>query len=230
MKSVLVTLITASFLLPLLHAQRNSQSLVDTFDWMTNTLKATEGNNTFTHHPTPRPYVKVWVDKEIDPYHTESIARFSHDGCRVTFDVEMVDNDMGSLLGKYFFYRSVETFDLREIDPQSVRIQNSCAPVETPSGPVEPWNCEDTQGIIVVFQTVDAKPKIHEEGSGSSGKSNYGYWGVRNHMKYNFDEMCKDATAHGDSGNGAYCDQPDAKEIKSNENAGPSDMRPALRD
>ena len=73
-------------------------------------------------------------------------------------------------------------------------------------------NCGDTQGKIVVFQTVDAKPKIHEEGSGSSGKSDYGRWGVRTHMKYNLDEMCREANAHGDSGNGAYCDEPDRKQ------------------
>jgi hypothetical protein len=41
---------------------------------------------------------------------------------------------------------------------------------------------------------------------------NYGRWGVRHRTKYNLDEMCRDATAHGDSGNGAYCDQPDTKE------------------
>src|ERR1039458_3125056 len=143
MKLVLVALVTAGFLLPMLQAQTNSPSLVDTFDWMANTLKPSEGNATFTHRPTPRPYVKDWVDKEIDPYHSESIAGFSHDGCRVTFDVEMVDNDMGFLLGKYFLYDSVDTFDLKDIDPQSVRIQNSCEPVATSSGPVEPLNCED---------------------------------------------------------------------------------------
>jgi hypothetical protein len=189
-----------------------SPSLTETFDWMANTLKPSERNNSFTHYPTPHPYVKEWVDKEIDPYHTERITGFSHDGCRIKFDVEIIDNDMGLLLGKYFFYHSVTAFDLKDIDPQSVRIQNSCEPVATQSGPVEPWNCEDTQGKIVVFQTVDAKPKIHVEGSASSGKSNYGRWGVRHHTEYNLDGMCKEASANGDSGNGAYCDQPDTKE------------------
>ena len=189
-----------------------SPSLTGTFDWMANTLKPSEGNTTFTHRPTPRPYVKDWVDKEIDPYHTETIAGFSHEGCRVTFDVEMVDNDMGFLLGKYFLYYAVDTFDLKDIDPQSIRIQNSCEPVTTPSGPAEPWNCEDSQGKIVVFQTADAKPKIHEEGRGSSGKSNYGLWGVRHKTKLNLDEMCKEANANGDSGNGAYCDESEKKQ------------------
>jgi hypothetical protein len=213
MKVVIIVLVTASSLM--MQSQtvpRNSPSLEDTFDWMTNTLKRSEGNNTFTHRPTPRPYVKDWVDNQIDPYHTETIAEFSHDGCRVTFDVEMDDNDMGTLLGKYFLYYAVDIFDLKDIDPQSVLVQNSCEPVETPDGPVEPWNCEDTQGRIVVFQTADAKLKIHQEGSSSSGKSNYGRWGVRTHMKYNLDAMCKEANAHGELGNGVYCDQPETKQ------------------
>jgi hypothetical protein len=211
MKLVRVAFVTAISLLAL-QAQTNSPSLTDTFDWMANTLKPTERNNVFTHRLTPRPYVKDWVDKEIDPYHTERISGFSHDGCRVTFNVEIIDNDMGMLLGKYFVFSSADTFDLKDIDPKSIRIQNSCEPVETSSGPVEPWNCGDSQGKIVVFQTVDAKPSIHEEGSASSGKSNYGLWGVTHHTKYNLDEMCKEANTHGDSGNGAYCDQPDKQE------------------
>jgi hypothetical protein len=75
MKSLLIALVTAVFLLPIAAAQTNSPSLVDTFDWMTNTPKMSEANATFTHRPTPRPYVKDWVDKEIDPYHTESEKR-----------------------------------------------------------------------------------------------------------------------------------------------------------
>jgi hypothetical protein len=66
--------------------------------------QAIRGQCYIHHRPTARPYVKDWVDKQIDPYHTEMIAAFSHDGCRVTFDVEMDDNDMGFLLGKYFLY------------------------------------------------------------------------------------------------------------------------------
>jgi len=31
-------------------------------------------------------------------------------------------------------------------------------------------------------------------------------------MKYNLDEMCKDANANGDPGNGAYCNEPDTKQ------------------
>lgn len=189
-----------------------STSLTETFDWVANTLKPSEGNTTFTHRPNTRPYVKDWVDKEIDPYHTEKITGFSHEGCHVMFEVVTIDNDMGLLLGKTFFHRAVDTFDLKDIDPESIRIQNSCEPVETPSGPVEHWNCKDTQGKIVELRAADAKPKIREEGTASSMQSNYGRWGVRHHMKYNLDEMCKEAKANGDSENGAYCDQPDKKE------------------
>jgi hypothetical protein len=187
-------------------------SLQQTFEWMANTLKPSERNTTFTHRPNPRPYVRDWVDKEIDPYHMERITKFSHDGCRVTFNVEMIDNDMGLLLGKTFFYNAVDTFDLTDIDPGSIRIQDSCAPVETPSGPTEPWNCTDMQGKVVVFKTADARPRIHESGTASSMKSNYGNWGVRHGTKYNLDKMCKEVSTSGDSGNGAYCDQSDTKE------------------
>src|SRR5271163_566412 len=76
----------------------------ETFDWMDNTLKPSERNNTLTHYPTARPYVKQWIDESINPYHSETVEHFSHDGCRVTFHIEMVDNDMGLLLGKVFYY------------------------------------------------------------------------------------------------------------------------------
>lgn len=102
MKVAFIALVIAGSTL-IVQAQTNSPSLAETFDWMTNTLKPTESNNRLTHHPTPRPYVKDWVDEEIDPNHTEEIAGFSHDGCHVEFDVKTIDNDMGLLLGKYFF-------------------------------------------------------------------------------------------------------------------------------
>jgi len=187
-------------------------SLAETFEWMDNTLKPNERNNSFTHYPTARPYVKQWIDESIDPYHSETIENFSHDGCRITLHIEMVDNDMGLLLGKVFYYRAVDTFDLKDIEPDSIRIEESCKSVETPSGPEKPWNCADEQGKIVVFQTVDAKPKIHEEGHASSSKSMHGYWQVGHHVKLNLDYMCKEANANGDSGNGAYCDQTDTKQ------------------
>jgi len=184
-RSLLTTIATCVIAVPVYCQTPASPSLTETFDWIANTLKSSEGNNSFTHFPTPRSYVKQWVDEEINPFHRETIENFSQDGCRVTFEVEMVDNDMGFLLGKVFYFRAVDTFDLKDIDSQSIRIQDSCKAVDTPSGPVESRNCEDEQGKIVVFQTIDAKPKIHEESHGSSSKSRHGYWRVRHHEKLN---------------------------------------------
>ena len=186
-------------------------SLVETFEWMTNTLKPTEKNNVVVHRPFKRPYPKNWEDNGIDPYHSEVITNFSHEDCHVRFDVDVTDNDMGLLIGKYFIEHNEDTFDLKDIDPKSIRIQNSCEPVDTPDGPITPFNCEDTQGKVVLFRTSDAKAKIHEEVSNSSGKSVYGWNQVRNHAKNNLDEMCKAMTANGGERNPAYCDEPEHK-------------------
>jgi hypothetical protein len=175
-------------------------------------LRAIEGNNTFTHHPIARPFEKEWVDKEIEPYHVERISNFSHSGCEVEFQVEQIDNDMFPFLGKYFLYKRLDKFDLKDVDPRSITIQDPCETVETPSGAVEPWNCQDTQGKIVVLQTRDAKPKIHRYARSSSGKSMNGLWAIRHHEKYNLEAMCKLAKANGESDNGAYCDQPEGDE------------------
>jgi hypothetical protein len=96
----------------------------------------------------------------------------------------------------------LDTFDLKDIDPESVRVQDSCAPFDTPQGSTTQYNCEDTQGKFMIFQTSNAKAKIHEESSGASWKSGY-------HPKDGgklIDALCK---AQPD--NGAYCDQPERK-------------------
>jgi hypothetical protein len=190
---------------------KQNPSLVETFEWMANTLKPTEGNNVVIHRPNKRPYPKDWEDKGIDPYHSEVITNFSHEGCHVKFDVDVTDSDMGLLLGKYLVEHDVDTFDLKDIDPKSVRIRNSCEPFDTPNGPKTPFNCEDTQGKFVIFQTSDAKAKIHEDSSNSSGKSVYGWNQVRDHAKNNLDEMCEATTANGGARNPAYCDEPEHK-------------------
>lgn len=59
---------------------KQDPSLVETFDWMTNTLKPTEGNNAVIHRPFKRPYPKDWEDKGMDPYHSEVITNFSSRG------------------------------------------------------------------------------------------------------------------------------------------------------
>ena len=186
-------------------------SLVETFEWMANTLKPTEGNNVVIHRPYERPYAKDWVDEGIDPYHSEVITNFSHEDCRVKFEVDVTDNDPVLLFGKHLVEHDVDTFDLKDIDPKSVRIQNSCEPVNTPNGPTTPFNCENTQGKFVIFQTSDAKPRIHEESNNSSGKSLYGLNQVRKHAEYNLDEMCEASISNEGARNPAYCDEPEHK-------------------
>jgi len=185
------------------HAQ-SEPSIGSTFEWMTNTLKPSEGNVLIMHHPYQRPYPNDWEAKELDPHHSELITRFSHDGCRVEFDVDVTDSDMGFSLGRVFVRHEVETFDLKDIDPTTVRTEDSCKPVETPNGPTKPWNCEDTQGKYVVFKTTNAKPKIHEEATSMIGTSPYGW---QPSVKKQRDELCKAMPS-----NTAYCDVPEHKE------------------
>lgn len=191
---------------------QSSPSLAETFDWITNTLKPSEGNNAVVHRHHKQPYSKEWVTKDIDPYHSEVIKTFSHDGCRVRFEVDIADNDMGLLLGKHFIEHDIDTFDLKDIDPRTVQVENSCESVQTTTGPIAPFNCEDTQGDFVTFRTADAKIKIHEEAAGSSQKSLHGLNQVKHHAKYNLDEMCKEAYAAGGQVNPAYCDEPEHQE------------------
>src|ERR1700688_1344071 len=156
--AVLVVILTASL--------AQAQSLDETFDWMANTLKPSEGNYRVVHRPTPHSrYPPDWIRDNLDPYHAETITKVSHVACRVEFDVDVDDNDMGSLLGKHFVMHAVDTFNLKEIDPNSIRIENSCAPFETSTGPATVWNCEDKQGKFLIFKTVNAQSKIHEESS-----------------------------------------------------------------
>ena len=172
-------------------AQATSPSLTDTLDWIANTLKPSEKNNVVTHRPEKRPYPRDWDEKGIDPYHTEEVKAFSHDACRITLQVETVDNDMGFSLGRQLLSHYSDTFDLKDIDPKSVRIQDSCEPVEGVTGPTRPQNCEDTQGEFVLVQTADAKPKIHEESVSTTGYSAYGWWKTQEKEKNNLQEMCK---------------------------------------
>ena len=99
--------------------QAKPASLQDTFNWMTNTLRSGESNNSYIHHPYRQPYSKEWIDKEINPYHEEIITQFSHEGCQVKLVVNVIDNDMGVLLGKQFSEIETDTFDLKNIDPHN---------------------------------------------------------------------------------------------------------------
>jgi hypothetical protein len=122
----------------------------------------------------------------------------------VEFDVDVNDNDMGFLLGKHFIEHAVDTFDLGDIDPNSIRIENSCEPFETPTGQATGLNCDDEQGKFVIFQAANAKPKPHEERTGASWKSRY-------HSKEGKHEKLTDQLCKSMPNNGAYCDEPERK-------------------
>jgi hypothetical protein len=180
-----------------------AQSLDDTFDWMANTLQPAEENNAVVHRPTPNSqYPPQWIQENFDMYHEETIKKFSHPGCRVEFDVDVDDNDF--VMGKHFIEHDVDTVDLGDIDPNSIRIEDSCEAFETPIGKTTGWNCGDKQGKFIIFRTANAKPKIHEERSGASGKS--GYHSKDGKYEKRTDELCKSMP-----GNSAYCDEPEHK-------------------
>jgi hypothetical protein len=183
------------------------QSLQETFDWMTNTLRPSEGNNWYIHHPDRQPYPKEWVEKEINPYHQEIIESFSHDNCRVQFVVDVIDNDMGFSMGKQFDETETDTVDLSTIDPNTIKVTDSCESMDTPFGRVTPWNCEDEAGLQMQFKTRNAQPTIHREGVSSGYKSRYGYWQVSHEPKDSLDQMCKEFP-----GNSAYCDTTNVKD------------------
>jgi hypothetical protein len=187
----------------------HAQSLTETFDWMTNTLKPGEGNDTVVHRPFKKPYPADWVRDDLDPYHLETITKFSFAGCKVEFDVDVTDNDI--LLGRYFVTHETDTFDLKDIDPNSIRIEDACEAFEAASGPTTAFNCKDEQGKFLILRTSDAKAKIHEESSGASGNSAYSdrHKDERDPTKTKGDvlaELCKKMP-----GNSAYCAQPEHK-------------------
>jgi len=64
------------------------------------------------------------------------------------------------LLGKHFIEHAVDTFDLGDIDPNSIRIENSCEPFETPTGQATGLNCDDEQGKFVIFPAQYAVPAL----------------------------------------------------------------------
>ena len=177
-----------------------AQSLQETFDWMTNTLKPTEGNNFGIH----RPWVRGRDDirDNIDAYNSETITKFSYVGCQVEFNVDVFNHDM-VLMGKWYDRPEVDSFNLKDIDPDSVII----------AGADLVW-ADDMEEHVVVFKTTNAQPKIHGEVTASSGQTGYARshketdskgvvktWGEGN------DELCK-----AEPGNTAYCDYKDKKE------------------
>lgn len=207
MKQYLSASIAPLLLLLILNNVASAQSLQETFDWMTSTLKPSEGNNWYIHHPNQRPYPKDWEEKEIDPFHLERIELFSHNACEITLKVRVVDSDMGFLLGRQIYETDTDTFDLSAIDPMTIKITNACVPVDTPSGKLKPWNCEDEIGLQIEFRTRNAKPAIHHEVVASSGYSPYDLWQEIHNPKMSKRQFCKDFP-----GNKAYCAEAEHKE------------------
>lgn len=190
-----------------LSAGAQQPSLQETFDWIANTLQPSEGNNWYIHHPFKQPYPKQWVTEEINPFHKEAITAFSHEGCRVKFVVESIDNDMPFLLGKQVSVTSTDTFDLKDIDPTTIRVIDSCAPIDTNDGQMEPYHCEDTAGLQMEFKTRNSQPAIHREEVSSGYKSKHGRWQDEHHDKDRLAALCKDMPE-----NKAYCDYDSVKE------------------
>jgi hypothetical protein len=175
-----------------------AQSLNETLVWMENTLRPSEGNNVVIHRPYPhRP--SDWIRDNLDPYHAQTITNFIHAGCRVELDVDIADNDM--ITGKHFTEHDTASFDLGDIDLNSIRTKNTCKPFQTPTGPTTPLNCADEQGKFIIFHTANATPKVHEELMGASWKSGY-------HSKDGVHEELTGDFCKSMPNNGNYCDEP----------------------
>jgi hypothetical protein len=162
-----------SFVLILAIGLTTAQSLTETLDWMTNTLRPSEGNNVGIHRPfRPINGASYPSPNGPDPYNAETITKFSHDGCKVEFDVDVANVDE-ILIGKEFHFPEVDTFDLKDIDPSSVRIVGSCASDDAPP-PCLFGDGGDMRGKQVAFRTSNAKARIHVENSSSTRTSSYG--------------------------------------------------------
>lgn len=162
-------------------------TLQETFDWMTSTLRPSEGNNWYIHRPYSQPYPKQWIEEDINPFHQEIIKEISHDKCRMRVVVDVIDNDMGTLLGLQLYETETDTFELKDIDPSTIKVTNSCEPIETATGKTAPFNCDDEAGLQMEFGTRNAQPSIHREGVNSSYQSQHGIKKPVNGI----DQLCK---------------------------------------
>jgi hypothetical protein len=179
----------------------HAQSLNETFYWMSNTLNPAEGNNYYVHHPFPDRSQKNLEDG-VEPRVMERITEFSHNGCSVKFEVYLEFDDT-TLNGTYSAENDMLTFNLKDLDPQTINIEDSCKPVAPGWG--APFNCEDMQGTQVNFKTTDAKPRIHMESIASGGKT----LTCSRKNAEDLDDLCKAMP-----GNTAYCGFSNAKSTK----------------
>lgn len=125
MKKLLAVIVTTAISGTLCIVNGQSPSLQETLGWMENTLRPQEGNAIYTLKPHFESQSNL--DARIESYHTELISAFSHRDIKVTFTVIVADNDMGLLLGLCIVETQVETFDLSDIDPTTIKaVANDC--------------------------------------------------------------------------------------------------------
>src|ERR1039457_3709269 len=208
MKFTITTILLGTLLISGLFFNSRSlqaQSLTETFDWMTNILKPSEANNRGIHRPFgategASPYQSPTLRGLPDPYNEEIITKFSHEGCKVEFDVDVVNVDE-IFLGKEFHFPEVDTFDLRDIDPTSIGIVGSCASNDTPA-PCLFGDGGDMRGKQIVFRTSNTKAKIHAENKSSTMPSAYGYTHKEKGktLEESNEQLCKSMPS-----NSAYC-------------------------
>ena len=164
-----------------------SPRLQDTLSWIANTLQPQEGNAVYTIKP---PFESEDnAKKGIDSYHTEFISEFSHTGTKVTFKVIVTDNDMGLLFGLCLVETQVETFDLADIDPTSIKT-TAC----------DGLYCKPDK-LQVAFQTRNARPVIHRESISSSTYTAYERW-----QEEHENEMSRKALCEQMPNNEGYCE------------------------
>lgn len=184
-----LTLFVLLLLPSLVHAQANGQSpsLQEALSWMVNTLRPEEGNAVYTIKPASKS--QDWLDMHIDLYHKEFIAEFSYTGTKVIFKVIVIDNDAPLLFGLHLEETQVDTFDLSDIDPTTVKaVTSDCL------------YCKPDK-LQVSFQTRNARPVIHRESSSSSRYTLYEFWQEQHEYEKSRKALCKEMP-----GNEGYCE------------------------
>lgn len=177
-RKLLVVIITALFSATLCCvANGQSPSLQETLSWMANTLRPEEGNAVYTVKPASKP--QDWLDMRIDLYHTEFISEFSYTGTKVMFKVIVIDNDAPLLFGLHLEETQVDTFDLSDIDPVTVKaVANDCL------------YCKPDK-LQVSFKTRNARPVIHRESTSSSTYSLHESWQEQHEYEMSRKAFCK---------------------------------------
>ena len=178
MRKLLAVIVSATISATLsCQANGQSPSLPETLSWMANTLKPREGNAVYKIKPPLESPDNL--EKRIDTYHSEFISEFSYTGTKVTYKVIVTDNDMGFLLGLSIVETQVETFDLSNIDPTTVKTI-ACDGIY----------CKPDK-LQVTFQTRNAQPVIHRESSSSSTYTLYEFWQEQHEYEMSRKALCK---------------------------------------